>query len=87
MYHKQFVKNISTYFLPPVYKSLTFSHLNDLHLINNADSQKNIFIVNVSVIESRNTTACNNEFYKSLVRPPKKTSDVKVDCSIFGTMF
>jgi len=47
-------------------------------VLSNADSAKNSFMVNVTFIESRNTTECNDVFCKSLVQSTNKLYKVKV---------
>jgi len=41
--------------------------LSDLHLLTNADSAKNNFLVNATFIYSGSTTECNDVFCKSLM--------------------
>jgi len=53
-------------------------------LLNNVDSAKLIFMVNVTLIESRNTSGCNHVLYKSLVPSAKEVFEDKIFVPLFN---
>lgn len=59
-------------------KCQIFSHFGDICFLNHADSAKTFFMINVTFIEIRNTSTCNDVFCKSLIRPAKKLFELNI---------